>query len=508
MTSTAISKVELALTMGQPFLYAAGVLLARFVTWPTIPSAVVRPMLIILILSAVVFLLLSGVARSWKWGAIASSAVILLSLREWLPGALLAALAVWWPLVVLLRHRRGTSPPERTLWHIARASGIFSLVFFLGMGWTAYAAEMNSHPDFAISQPEVAGGGTGGPNIYLILLDGYPRADTLSETFGIDTEDFLDKLRDLEFTIADAARSNYTNTWLTLASALNGEYVQDLLADQQVPTDGDSQIRLLHSLIDRASMLDPLRDRGYTIRTIPSPFVSTALTSADDYIDHGHINDFEVRLATENAWAALFPEQVASLLLQAQARTVKDALQTTVDVAEKPLPGRQFVWTHIHSTHTPFVLNHDLEEQPIAPDCFPTCSLYSAPVEFLNLSAEVYRKGLDQQVLALNDLVIDAVREITDADPDAVLILLSDHGSRYSLDDPDEHLKTFLATRTPGFRSPFPDNESLVNLLGRLYAAYFSTEFDELPYRAWRADWAIPLSLVPLESEGQVGPDE
>ena len=71
--------------------------------------------------------------------------------------------------------------------------------------------------------------------MYVILLDGYPRADTLQETFGIDNTAFTADLEDRGFTVSDGARANYNKTWLTLASMFNGSYVDRMLVDGQVP---------------------------------------------------------------------------------------------------------------------------------------------------------------------------------------------------------------------------------------------------------------------------------
>src|SRR5690606_8600706 len=100
------------------------------------------------------------------------------------------------------------------------------------------------------------------------------------ETFGISNDEFIGELEEFGFSISEEARSNYNKTWPTLASALNGQYLDELVGDRPIPPDAESQIRWLHALIEEASMLDALRERGYRIRTLPPPFVSAALTSA------------------------------------------------------------------------------------------------------------------------------------------------------------------------------------------------------------------------------------
>ena len=103
------------------------------------------------------------------------------------------------------------------------------------------------------------------------------------------------------------------------------------------------------------------------------------------------------------------------------------------------------------------------------------------------------------QVKELNHLVIEAVTRISRADPAAVVVVLSDHGARYSLEDIPEHYRTLLAARTPGFSDLIAADESPVNLLRVLFEAYFDLDTPALPYEAWAADWRSFLPLRPLE---------
>src|SRR5690606_9128796 len=139
------------------------------------------------------FLLARFVSRSWSWAAMAASAIVLLGLREPLAGGVLAALALWIALLTMLRRATGRPPLAPSVGgSLARGTGVFSLAFLAIMAWSAWTAEEAGRADFNL--PEYTVVGSGGPNIYLILLDGYPRADTLEQTFGIDNASFTDGL--------------------------------------------------------------------------------------------------------------------------------------------------------------------------------------------------------------------------------------------------------------------------------------------------------------------------
>ena len=74
------------------------------------------------------------------------------------------------------------------------------------------------------------------PDIYLIILDMYGRADALEEYYQYDNREFLSKLEEQGFYVADCGRSNYSNTALSLASQLNMQYVDALLDEVNLET--------------------------------------------------------------------------------------------------------------------------------------------------------------------------------------------------------------------------------------------------------------------------------
>ena len=114
------------------------------------------------------------------------------------------------------------------------------------------------------------------------------------------------------------------------------------------------------------------------------------------------------------------------------------------------------------------------------------------------MSFSDFSRGLRNQIGVLNDLILGTLNDVVQNDPSAVIILMSDHGSRYSLADPSEQFHTFLAARTPGKHEVFADDEAAVNLLRRLFAEYFGAELERLPYRAWLGEWWSYLYVDPF----------
>ena len=493
-----VKRATTAVLLVQPVVFAIAVLLGRFVSYPTSIESLGRPMLVVAVGALFALMIARMLFGSWAWAAILSNAFVLLSLREPILGGVMVALALWWLLIRLARRIGHRGPPDVAVpWYIARAGGILSAAYLTVMALSAITAATDA-PD--VDFPSYSSTGSGGPNIYVVLLDGYPHVDTLERVFEIDSTDFIDSLNELGFDIATQARTNYNKTWLTLASMLNGAYIDDLLGDVPIPEEPSSQIRWLHSLIDRATLLDVLRQRGYTVRTVPPPFRSAALTSADETIGAASVTEFEAHLIREAPWTLLLQDSVRALLSNSQRAQVTHALDTVSRLSGEAASAKpQFVLAHVQSPHTPFVLGDVPSSESL--NCFPVlCSFWSSTLQELRITFPVFRDGLATQISELNELVIEAVRNIATNDPQAVVIVMSDHGSRYSLADPAEHYRSFLAVRSPRFAGLYPEDESPVNILRGLFSAYFGADLDRMPYRAWISDWSSQyLRLEPLD---------
>jgi hypothetical protein len=490
------------LTLGQPFLFALATLIARFDAVPSAPTALLRPFVIILIATAIVLAIASVMTRNPSLAALITSAFVLISMRELLLGGLLAAVALWWILLRLIRTaRRSSDRGPITLPAVARATGVLSFALFLAAVGLAVFGQLSGQLSIAPEVETIEVSGEAGPNVHLILLDGYPRNDVLAETFGYDNTGFTDALEQRGFSISDKARSNYRKTWLTLASMFNGQYVDDLIGDQTIPTDHATQTRWAQALINQARMLDVFRDRGYSIVTVPSAFTSAALLSGDSTIDHGYVNELEANLIARSPWASLFRTQADSFLASAHRAATLDALDTAAEIAETGSQGPRFSFVHVLSPHTPFVLGRDLNEPPHLAPCFPTgCGVWSASMDEIQIGFEEYRGRLIEQIRGLNDVLLAAVDRIIEADPNGIVVLLSDHGSRYTVSNRQEQFKSFLAARAPGQAHLFSDDESDVNILRRIIHAEFGVRLKPLEYEAWWSDPGV-LDITPVEAE-------
>jgi hypothetical protein len=239
----------------------------------------------------------------------------------------------------------------------------------------------------------------GSPDIYLILLDAYPRDDTLLADFGIDNEPFLQEMERLGFTISRQSRANYNMTLLTLASMFSYQPVLELpRADASVgPLE---QHRAMSRSINEGVGLGELRDRGYEIVAISSPSDVTALYSADRVIDPGGLSTFEYQILHRPLMRLVLPGIQRSWLAEQHRSHLRNSIASLYRLVGEQRDRPRLVFAHILAPHPPLLIGPQGQEmEPFG--CFPlTCELWDGGS----------RQGLDAVAPALEAKVSGRTR--------------------------------------------------------------------------------------------------
>ena len=97
------------------------------------------------------------------------------------------------------------------------------------------------------------------------------RRDTLAELYDVDLGALVTFLKDRGFYVADASRSNYSQTYLSLASTLNMNYLDDVAAVMRNSRDR----RPLDYLIQNNALMQAARKAGYQVVGISSDYLVT-----------------------------------------------------------------------------------------------------------------------------------------------------------------------------------------------------------------------------------------
>lgn len=272
------------------------------------------------------------------------------------------------------------------------AAGLVPVVSM--MSWPAPAIEEATH---------------NGPPQYAILLDGYPRADTL-QGHGVDMSPFIAALEDRGFEHYPEATSKHVRTFQTVSE----------LVDVPVGDYGD--------ISHRRRIRDDWRlPEGWV--TIAPP-VGVATFPQGPTINPGGFTTFEMFLVAQSLagpWAG-------DWVLDGYRAQLAQALELLASTEERS------VFAHLFAPHAPILYRAD-GSPTAAAECWPGCAseaVVTSPPE----ATGGYVKWLNRKLITLIDRILDRR-------PDAEVVLFSDHGGRFDPDDGEEWRRVFFAARTP-----------------------------------------------------------
>ena len=339
------------------------------------------------------------------------------------------------------------------------------------------------------------------PDIYYIVVDAYARQDTLKEVFEFDNEPFLQDLENQGFTVARAARSNYAQTSLALAAALNMNYVEELVPEQSRGR------QALWDLIKRSEVRGQLEALGYEIVAFSTGLEGTEWRDADIYLSPGTIdealslggaNPFESMLAQTTAMRLLIDGAVAlpRLIpdLDYPYETHRTRLRFTLDGLTNLPEGERprLVFAHLILPHPPFVF--DAEGNSVTPDTpfaldFPSSG-----------SDEGYIRGYREQVEFLNHELAKIVTTILEnSDTAPVIVIQADHGPDSNTGRQgyvQERMTILNALLLPGGGNVIYPHMTPVNTFRLIFNELFGGDYERLPDRAFYSEYAAPYEFI------------
>ena len=441
-------------------------------------QAVLRTLGVVLIGSLLLFLIAWLAVRNRHLAALITAAAIVLLRTSDLPHVLIAALLLALGAGALVAFARIRHTPA-----LSGASGLLNvgaLALVLVLVAQAVIAGIPGRIAADVAAlPPVEGGvriGLGpAPDIYVIMLEDYPRADTLARLFGFDNSNFLDGLKANGFTVATNSRSNYMFTELNLTALFQMDY---LGATPALATSAS-----LRALINQNPVFDRLHGDGYTIYASVARWENEGARKADVYCGGEQVNEFELRVISDSLIGAGL-DAVATGWRAARDRSVVNTELSCLDAAtQTTLSGPRFVWAHIEAPHIPIVFE--------ANGGAASASVYSDTAQGVHATQEEYRRAYLAELEYINARVSAEIKAILSrATRSPVIVLMSDEGSESKLDwengansDLRERFGTLFAAYAPGHPALFGDDPVEVNVFPTLLNAYFGTS---LPLRSPR----------------------
>jgi hypothetical protein len=397
----------------------------------------------------------------------------------------LLLLVFGWMLLRRMRTTAGQLPAALNL-----VSGLL-LAFALFQWFTSadLRADKSDAAASAVSVPKNR------PDIYFILLDGYSRADVLNKYYRFDNTPFLKGLEGRGFQVAEASDSNYNWTFLSLASTLNMDFVQDLMGVALDPRGSDRELayRLLRD--NRAAAF--LRARGYRYVHLQSTWGGTGSNPfADEFLPCGgglFRDDFLLAI-WESSWLRALGSSATMDLAACHLRN----LATLATLAREP--GPKFVFAHFVPPHHPYLFDAQ-------GNVLRNANL-SNQFEFQKQLWED-RVGYVEQLQFMNSR-IEAVldRLIADSAGPPIILLQSDHGTnlRRGLRT-EEHYRIRLANLNAAYLpgAPpdlMPEDPTAVNLLRIVFNRYFDAGLPLLPDRHFVSPFQQPFNFTEVDRNG------
>lgn len=443
-----------------------------------------RPLIITTLAVAVITGIVWVAGRRRPLPLLIAGLFVLLFLKAWpLLGALLAVALLRVAVDVSRRwsHRpRMAMPAVVQVVHLANTFGVVILLV------AVVSVALSGVEAFADDTAERGTASRSAPNIYFVLLDGYPRQDSL-EALGIENGPFIRDLEERSFTVAPRSHTNYHNTLLTLTSMFSGKYLADVPELAPRAADQAATVRQLSRALNRAVLLDDLRLRGYTIVASPSAYGPTTVFSADVLMASGRVNHFDLWVLNRTYLGDLLSITSSRLVDGWLRDAVLAPMRDAVAVAAAPSESPRFMFAHVLSPHPPFLFDAS-GELPDVKACYASgCSLWTSERKVLGISPSEYARLLADQIQFINGEVVNMVDQIVEHDPTAVVILFGDHGIRFDAGVSVEYFRNFFAARTPGHIDLYPDDVSPVNVLVGVENAYLGSAFPIREYEAWES---------------------
>ncbi|MCC7440770.1 MAG: hypothetical protein IT285_03995 [Bdellovibrionales bacterium] len=437
---------------------------------------------------------ISGLARTGEDGRYAKRAFFNLHRNATL---VFAALAVLVPAALrFLLQESSAARARRTLNLIsALLVGVTCIQLVVGSPWARSSTEP-ANPESAARSGKSPEGNARRPDIYVIVLDGYARADVLKSLYKFDNSPFLDGLRRRGFAVGERTVSNYYWTALSLASSLNYDYIPEALGNA-LPANG-RDYRPIYEAVRNNAAARFLKAHGYRYVHFQSSWGATLHNVyADEQVScrQGFLNDEFLRTLQEMTWLKALQSRASVDL----ARCVLSHLDTLADSGGKP--GPKFVVAHFVQPHHPYLFNREgkiLRQATL-----------SNQMEFQKKLWEKKDAYLDQLIF-MNHRITEAIdRILAESTEPPVILLHSDHGPNLQegmslLDQQKIRFPNFQAYFTPDAPPHLMDRvRSPVNQLRVVFNHYFGAELPILADKQIYSSYHTPYKFKDVSTKVQ-----
>jgi hypothetical protein len=348
------------------------------------------------------------------------------------------------------------------------------------------------------------------PDIYLIFLEGYDRADVLLQAMGYNNMGFLTGMEALGFDVVTRSTANYEEPGLALAACLNVDYPHTWIPEDA--RDGTGPLALSPAM-RRSRVAEFLAGHGYELLALspgvewmePRREVFTCLEPASalaefEWVLLNKTVAFRVLGALDMArhgTAGFWP-------FVNQRQRVLEGFEALARTASEPADAPRFVLAPMKVPGWPFIFERDgSRATPIQ----PPGAITSARLQpFLGEFRPAYLAQLDFTNRRLRDLLEHVT---TKATRPSVVVVASSRGmvapiaAWIEASPTEKAFANFMMVRFPeGLDAPpLPEDTSLANVMGHVLAAIFDAPVEPVPDRLYATAGPSLFNVEPVEGE-------
>jgi hypothetical protein len=267
------------------------------------------------------------------------------------------------------------------------------------------------------------------PDVFVLALDGYPRADVLTTAFQFDNTAFLESLSSQGFTVADGVQTSYIEPVQALASCFNlvsvDAWAPGALAE-------GSRAHFVQRALDQSRLLPALSKRGYELIGFDSGIEALRPSPQFDQTRKPVtvLGEFERILCrrtivarTLQLYYYLRYGNPAYWQFEPTRRYVDFVLDELPSIAGDALDDPRFVFAYMPIPEPPFLFRKDgSRAYPYAIGPLDTARLFFDP--------QIHRRAFLDQLEYLNSRVLNTVRDIqSNAKRPTVIMIVSLRGA-------------------------------------------------------------------------------
>ncbi len=336
------------------------------------------------------------------------------------------------------------------------------------------------------------------PNVYYIILDGYPRNDILKKHLNFDNSEFINFLKQRGFYVAENSHSNYSLSSTSISSTMNMNYI-NFLADE-LGEDSRSYDPLLgkdFGLYADNQVIKNFKSMGYKVTKIGSvPMYLHEMPLVDLSLCYKSIHLMDNRLFDTVGRTSMIGYLIERWSEDMQRQIILCAFEELPKISsyyEEPV----FAWSHIMIPHFPLIFGADGE--PITPG---SSLLVMNNPELTDSSWNIKQQFL-QQLQFTNKKSIKLIDKILEKEEQSIIIIQSDHGSGFdtNLQDPtDDNVAQKLSNLSAIYfpdekhREMLVDDPTNVNTFRIVFNSYFGSDYDILEDRIyWNLSYKKPF---------------